>query len=313
MTTNVPTNGFIAPPAIPNQAAPQGVPAVPEVRLNTSAGDGAVHQYPNQVPGFAPVPQPTGQAPAPQQQAPAALTQADITALITNALAQGQTAAVQQPAQPAVTPERPEWLTSSINQFDVAGIEDPIIKSMAEVLQLSGKDLDLDRVLGNALAKGDASLVDVAYLAEKAGPQAQQLASIAKGIVQAVEAKSVAITNEVHASVGGEANWNQAASLFNNAAPAELKTVVAAMLDSTNATQIKAAAKIVGEFARTSGHLPQAGSPLLNSESAGVVGQGLSKAQFQAELGKLTKDTPTYESEREALFVRRALGKRSGL
>lgn len=309
-TQNVQTNGFVAQPAAPaNLAQPQ----VPEVRLNSSDGNGVPHQYPNQVPGF-PVVQPVQGQPPAAQPAQQVLTQADITALITNALSQGQPAAApNQAAQPVANSERPTWLKDSIATFDVSSIDDPIIKSMAEVLQLGGKDLDLDRVLGNALAKGDASLVDVAYLAEKGGPQAQQLASIAKGIVNAVNAKSESITTEVHALVGGEANWNQASSVFNSAAPQELKVVVATMLDSTDEKQIKAAAKIVAEFSKTSGHLPQAGAALLNSESAGVLGQGLSKAQFQAELGKLTKDTPTYESEREALFVRRSLGKRGGL
>ena len=108
---------------------------------------------------------------------------------------------------------------------------------------------DLDRVLGNALALGDPNLVDVAYIAEKGGKNAQQIAEIAKGIVQAVNAKSDAITQEIHALAGGEAQWSQSAAVFNKVAPEALRTVVKTMLDSTDANKIKAGAKIVGHDA----------------------------------------------------------------
>lgn len=103
-TQNVQTNGFVAQPAAPaNLAQPQ----VPEVRLNSSDGNGVPHQYPNQVPGFPVVPPVQGQPPA-AQPAQQVLTQADITALITNALSQGQPAtAPNQAAQPIANSERP--------------------------------------------------------------------------------------------------------------------------------------------------------------------------------------------------------------
>ena len=204
-------------------------------------------------------------------------------------------------------------MQSSANEFDVNQINDPIIKSMATVLQTAGKDLDLDRVLGKALAFGDPALVDLAYLRDAGGPQAAQLAEIAKGIVQAVNAKAEAVTNEVYNSVGGEAVWYSSVAAFNQSAPHELKVTVAQMLDSTNENFIKAGAKIVAEFGRSSGLIPQQGAPLLNSASAGVQGQGLTREQFQVELRKIDSNSPGFEQAREALFARRALGKRSGL
>ena len=320
-TTNVPTNGFNAPPA----AGPAPVPQVPNQGFQVPPagdpprmpnGNGHPIAAPNQQPGWV---QNQGQ-PQPQQQ-PAAQQPAaqpdlnNVVALLQAALAGQQAPAQQAPAtqQPQADAMRPNWMQSSANEFDVNQINDPIIKTMATVLQTAGKDLDLDRVLGKALAFGDPALVDLAYLRDAGGPQAAQLAEIAKGIVQAVNAKAEAVTNEVYSSVGGEAVWHSSVAAFNQSAPHELKVTVSQMLDSTNENFIKAGAKIVAEFGRSSGLIPQQGAPLLNSASAGVQGQGLTREQFQAELRKIDQNSPGFEQAREALFARRALGKRSGL
>ena len=319
--THVPTDGFNAPPA----AGPAPTPQVPSQGFQVPPagdpprmpnGNGHPIAAPNQQPGWVPnpgqQPQPQAQQPAPQGQQPADLT--NVVAMLQAALAGQQAPAQQAPAQqPAADAVRPNWMQSSANEFDVNQINDPIIKSMATVLQTAGKDLDLDRVLGKALAFGDPALVDLAYLRDAGGPQAAQLAEIAKGIVQAVNAKAEAVTNEVYSSVGGEAVWHSSVAAFNQSAPHELKVTVAQMLDSTNENFIKAGAKIVAEFGRNSGLIPQQGAPLLNSASAGVQGQGLTREQFQAELRKIDQNSPGFEQAREALFARRALGKRSGL
>lgn len=320
--THVPTNGFNAPPA----AGPAPTPTVPNQGFNVppagdpprmpNQGNGNPIVAPNQQPGWVQnpgqQPQQQTQQPAPQNQQPADLS--NVVALLQAALAGQQAPAQQAPVQqPAADAVRPNWMQSSANEFDVNQINDPIIKSMATVLQTAGKDLDLDRVLGKALSFGDPALVDVAYLRDAGGPQAAQLAEIAKGIVQAVNAKAEAVTNEVYSSVGGEAVWHSSVAAFNQSAPHELKVTVAQMLDSTNENFIKAGAKIVAEFGRNSGLIPQQGAPMLNSASAGVQGQGLTREQFQAELRKIDPNTPGFEQAREALFARRALGKRSGL
>ncbi len=268
------------------------------------------HQYPGQKPGYVqeppkPTQQPVqGQVPGQQAAAPGL----DLAAILQAALAG------QKPAEPPVQAAKPNWVPGSINEFNVDSIEDPIIKSMASVLKVAGKDLDLNRVLGNALAFGDPNLVDVAYISEKGGANAQQLTEIAKGIVQAVEAKSAAIMSEVHALAGGEAQWAQSTAVFNKVAPQELRITVASMLDSTNPAFIKAGAKIVAEFGRSSGQLPQVGSNLLTGASAGLgAAQGLTAAQFKIEQFKLDPQAPGFKEAREALFARRALGKRAGL
>ena len=320
--THVPTNGFNAPPA----AGPTPVPQAPNQGFQVPPagdpprvydGNGHPIAAPNQQPGWVQNP---GQHPQQQTQqpaqAPAQPDMSSVVAMLQAALAGQPPANAQapaQPAQPQADAIRPNWMHTSTNEFDVSQINDPIIKSMATVLQTAGKDLDLDRVLGKALAFGDPALVDLAYLRDAGGPQAAQLAEIAKGIVQAVNAKAEAVTNEVYNSVGGEAVWHSSVAAFNQSAPHELKVTVAQMLDSTNENFIKAGAKIVAEFGRSSGLIPQQGAPMLNSASAGVQGQGLTREQFQSELRKIDPNSAGFEQAREALFARRALGKRSGL
>ena len=320
-TTHVPTNGFNAPPA----AGPAPVPQVPNQGFQVPpAGDpprmpndnGHTIAAPNQQPGWVQNPGQPQQQTQQQTKQPTQPDMPSVVAVLQDALAGQPPANAQapaQPAQPQADATRPNWMQSSANEFDVNQINDPIIKSMATVLQIAGKDLDLDRVLGKALAFGDPALVDLAYLRDAGGPQAAQLAEIAKGIVQAVNAKADAVTSEVYASVGGEDVWHSSVAAFNQSAPHELKVTVSQMLDSTNENFIKAGAKIVAEFGRSSGLIPQQGAPLLNSASAGVQGQGLTREQFQAELRKIDQNSPGFEQSREALFARRALGKRSGL
>jgi len=315
MAEQVATNGFIAPPPVPGApavAAPaptvQSFPPVPPV-----PGSGTPVQLPGQQPGYLHLqPQAPGAAPAAPAPAPAAQDLNGIVAMLQQAL--GQQPGAQPPAAPAPPDAgKPAWMQSTVAEFNVDTIQDPILKSMATTMQLVGKDLDLDRVLGRALAHGDENLIDLAYLQEKGGANAANLAQIAKGIVQSVNAKAEAVTREVHGIAGGEAQWNQATAVFNQAAPQELKLVVKQMLDSTNDQFIKAGAKIVAEFGRSSGMIPQIGAPTLGAATSGLNAQGLSKAAFQLELQKLDQNSPDYQSARESLYTRRSLGKRAGL
>lgn len=323
---HVPTNGFSgipgpsgqpAGPALPgDQSLPPGVPPAGPPALPRAPSEPA--QFAGHTPGWVQNPgqgqQPPAlpQAPAAAPAAPGALP-ADLAGMLQAALASvnGQPA---PGAAPAPLTERPAWAPDGVAKFDVSGIEDPIIKSMAGILQTVGKDLDLDRVLGRALASGDATLIDHAYLQEKGGANGQQIYEIAKGIVQAVNEKSAAIEREVHNIAGGQAQWEQATAIFNNAAPAEFKVLVKTLLDSTNPAYIKAGAKLVSDFGRNSGQLPQIGSGLLTGQAGNpATAGGLDKYQFQTELVKLNPNDRNYLAAREDLFKRRALGRAAGL
>lgn len=325
--THVPTNGFsgvpnAGAPAVPvpdGQSAaqlPPGVPpAGPPALTPQQRNSSEPIALPGQTPGYVPQ-QPAALPATPAQAAQAPAGTPDLTnvvALLQQALGTQAPAAAPAAATPAGQEDRPDWLKTSVADFDISTIDDPIIRSMATVLQTAGKDIDLDRAISKALKYGDAGLVDVAYLTEKGGANAAQLVTIAQGLVQSVTAQSDAIMSEVYSTTGGEAGWDASVASFNTSAPQALRTTVAAMLDSTNKAQIKAGAQIIAEFGRAGGHIPQQGAPLLNAAAgSSASAQGLDKRGFQAELRKLDVNSPDYNEQRENLFSRREIGRRLG-
>ena len=280
MTTAVPTEGFNAPPA---GGAPNGnpIPIPPQVT--------------------APAPDATPAAAAP---APAGL----------DAAIAAMTAAIQSitPATPAAQAAVEPAVESSLNGYDVNSIEDPIIKSMATVMQTVGKGVDMDRAIGKAIEDGRTDLIDVAYLREVGGANAQDLITIATGLVNAVAAKSASVSNEVYTLAGGQANWDAGVAVFNQAAPSELRLVIAQMLDSGKEQLIKAGAKMVVEFSKNSGKLPNVNPLLQSGASAPAAAQALDKVSFQTELRKLDPNARDFQSQREQLFARRQLGRQLG-
>lgn len=280
MTQAVPTEGFTAPPA---GGAPNGnpIPIPPQVT--------------------APAQEATPAAAAP---APAGL----------DAAIAAMTAAIQSitPAAPATPAANEPAVGSGLNGYDVNSIDDPIIKSMATVMQTVGKGVDLDRAIGKAIEDGRTDLIDVAYLREVGGANAQDLITIATGLVNAVAAKSASVSNEVHALAGGQANWDAGVAVFNQAAPSELRLVVAQMLDSGKEQLIKAGAKMVVEFSKNSGKLPNVNPLLQTGASAPAAAQALDKVAFQTELRKLDPNSRDFQAQREQLFARRQLGRQLG-
>lgn len=269
----------------------------------------------NQQPGF--VVPPAGNAP---DQVPATPAQQAQAPQGNDALASA-IAALTQALGTQVTPVEPaaqaapaiQGVPQNLNEFDVSSLDDPIMRSMATVMQTVGKDLDMDRAIGKALANGRVDLIDVAYITEKGGANAQQLITIAQGLVQAVEAKSAAATAKVYAMAGGQQQWDAGIAAFNSGAPQELRVVVGQMLDSGKDNLIDAGAKIIVEFSKNSGLLPQ-NKPLLQQGAASAVAaQALDKVGFQAELRKLNPNERGFEAARAELFARRQAGKNLGM
>lgn len=244
---------------------------------------------------------------APTTDAPATNVDATVAALLAALQA-------QQPAAPSATPSVPAEPAAAgkLNTLDVSSIEDPILRSMATVMQTIGKGIDMDRAIGLAIERGDTGLIDKAYLREQGGANAEQLITIADGIVQAVEQQSVAVTNEVHALAGGSAGWDVAVAAFNKSASPEMRSVVKLMLDSEKKTQITAGAKLVVEFAKQSGFVPEVNPLIQNGGAAASSAQALSKEEFQAALRTLNPNDRQYQAQRGDLFARRQQGKQLG-
>jgi len=213
------------------------------------------------------------------------------------------------PSTPAAV--APTQSTGTLNVLDPSTIEDPTIRSMAGAFKSLGAGLDFDRIFSKALESGDANLLDMAYLREKAGANADSLAGLAESIVRVISQQADTAQNAVHALAGGAANWNASTAAFNKGAPPEFKLAVQQMLNSGKDAQINAAAKLVVQFAKGQGYVPTPAG-LLSTDAAPGAGQALSKADFQSELQKLNPNARDYQAQRGELFVRRALGRTLG-
>lgn len=289
-TTAVATNGF------------QGIPQAP-VRDTNPQITGEQNLPPlNPTPGFNP---PAGTPMVTSQTIPALQAPAQAPA--------------QQPAQapvPQATPDLVELSgvpTSNLRDFDIGTIDDPVIKSTASILLASSPDLDLDRALANAIKFGQPDLIDIAYLKEKGGANADNLITIAKSLVTQIA--NVADSNEkaVYAVAGGQEGWTTAVTAFNQFAdPAQRKTI-ADLLDSGNPQFVQYAAQTVVAFSKQSGAVPFTGQQVQTGQASVAASQGLSKQQFQAELSKLNRNAHDYAEQSNALLGRRQLGKQIGL
>lgn len=282
----VPTQGFQAP----------GIPAVPPASQQT--------------PGFVvpPLPAPVV-PPAGTEPAPAAVPANDALAAAVAALTEAMKGKTPEGKDPEPKPEGAA--PQSLNALDPSTLEDPTLRSMAGAFKALGAGLDFDRVFANALDNNNAELLDIAYLKEKGGANADGLIDLAKSIVRLVEQKSEINTKAVYAKAGGEAQWAAATAAFNKGAPQAFKEAVAAMMNSGKDSAILQAAELVVQYAKTQGFVPSP-APLLNLGAPAAVGQGLGKAEFQAELRKLDPQDRDYATKRETLFVRRQLGKQVG-
>lgn len=278
--------------------------AVPTDGFNVAPGNGPAIQPPNAQPGFVP---PNAQQNA-EPQAPAQRVNQPDAGL--SAAIAAMTAALQanKAPEPATVPE----VVGGLNEYDVNSIDDPAIKGMATVLKNAASGIDLDRAIGKAIEYGDIGLIDSAYLREAGGANADQLVAIAQGLVQTIEAKSQEVTAKVYALAGSEDSWNASTAVFNSQAPAELKTVVSTMLDSKRPDLVQAAAKMVVEFGKSSGQVPQVGRNVQSGLAAVPSAMALDKAGFQEELHKLNPNARDFEQKRSELFARRQMGKRMG-
>jgi hypothetical protein len=275
---NVATDGFTIPP-IPSTAQPAG--------SQPPAGQAA----------------PAQPAPAPASQG---FTQADIDRAVQAALAGQQTPA---PAAPVQAP-----LGNPAAALDIAdaAAQDSLLTSLTSTFTTLGNGVDINRAIGNALSLNNPALIDKAYLQEKGGANAAALLALAESIVGRVQDQTKAAESAVYKAAGDKPTWDAAAAAFNQKAPAHLKAVVAKLLESGNPEAIGSGAQYVLDYARSQGLVPQQAG--LVQSGAGVPGaQGLSKQQFQAELFKLDKRSPTFEADRGALFAKRQVGKQLGI
>lgn len=212
----------------------------------------------------------------------------------------------------ALKPKAEEQQQASVST-DIQGTGDDVLDAMVQSVALAHPKLSIDRAVGEAVAYGDARFIDEAYIREVAGKDADRLIRIAKAAVFRVQETATQLKDAVFNTVGGEDNWNTAVSAFNSAAPKELRSAVATMLESGKANQVKAAAQLVSQYAASGGFIRSGAKGGATAFGAAAGSQGLSKADFQTELGKLDRNARDFREKREELFNRRTIGQKAGL
>lgn len=245
--------------------------------------------------------------------------QAEFAAFLEWKKSQGTPAATTTPTP--VTP-KPVERTSGFETMGADGAltatkaaaqADAYVMSIFSTFEMVAPDLDLARAVGNALDRGDASLIDTKYIVEKAGDKAGKLIEVAKGLVNHVTTTVDKLTKDIYASAGGEAQWNAAVEVFNKAAPKYLREFVAQGVDSANPARIQTAVESMLDFVKQNGGVPTAPQGHVRAGGgAPNAAMGLSKAEYQAERMKLDRRARDYADQERELTARRQLGKQMG-
>lgn len=225
----------------------------------------------------------------------------------------GKSPADASPEVP-VTPEveKPEFTPDNL-----ANTGNPVldagIKMMQQVAGLNSADVE--RIMAKAYERGDASLIDTAYIKERFKEHADYVEQLAGEYIKHTQERVTTVVDEVYKAAGGKEGWELANQTFAAHAPEHLKNAVEALSNSENFT---AAAQLVIEFARSSGMVPVPGEHI---QGGGAVANGaLSQENFRKELSALRKSVGnrSFESgpakaQYDALVRRRQAGMQRGI
>lgn len=177
--------------------------------------------------------------------------------------------------------------------------------------ELTKGKVDTERAFGHAVERGDASLIDSAYLREKLGDGADAVINSAKQTLEYVQGKAQRGLQEVYQKFGGEDAAKSAAAYFNANADAPARAAMKQLLDSGNTESIEYAIKHITEYARNAGHAIVHNQPTLGQPTSGA--KGISAAEYHKAIQELPRNTDENSPEYQALVERRRLGKQLGM
>ena len=187
------------------------------------------------------------------------------------------------------------------------------IKMMQQTAGLNADDVN--RILSNAFERGDASLVDTAYIKERFGEHAGYVEQLAKAYIEHTTEQTQSTVKAVYELAGGEEAWGLHNQTFQQHAPKHLQAAAHALAEAGDFTQ---AASLIVEFSKGTGLVPVAGQHI---QGGGAVANGaLTAAGFKDELSKLratvgnrSLESGPAKAQYDALVRRRQAGRQAGL
>jgi hypothetical protein len=216
------------------------------------------------------------------------------------------------PVVPAVLPVTEPTTTDSVMDTGNAAL-DAAINVFTTVTKAT--EADMVRAVGKALEYGREDLIDVAFIKEKFGVNADQAIQLAKAAITEKASNLVRQETEVHTLAGGKANWDAAISVYHTNAPEYMKAAIVGLMDSG---KVKEGTQMLLDFAKSQGLTP--GAPLLDNPAVvpGAAG-ALDATGFRVELDKLYKEaggrsleSGVYGDRYKSLMARRDAGRQLG-
>lgn len=218
------------------------------------------------------------------------------------------------PVAPTVLPEVVAAGPATSNAMDTGNAAlDAAINVFTTVTKAT--EGDMVRAVGKALEYGREDLIDVAFIKEKFGVNADQAIQLAKAAITEKAAHIARQTTEVHTLAGGKANWDAAVSVYHTNAPEYMKAAIQGLMDTG---KVKEGTQMLLDYAKSQGLAP--GTVLLDNPAVvpGAAG-ALDAAGFRVELDKLYKEaggrsleSGAYGERYASLMARREAGRKLG-
>lgn len=204
--------------------------------------------------------------------------------------------------------------TGGLNDADLSSLGVPGLASSVALIRQQYPNLDLERAVGKAVENQDVSLLDVHYLREVAGANADILIAHLTDVTTHAFEHTQGVVQGIYNSVGGEAKWNAMATSFREKAPALILDAVRAKLDSPNIKDVQEAVEYVKQFAADNGLV---NTPATRPNVNGAASEKhLTREEYIKEIRTLTKDRSLSKRERQSkedeLQKRRSLSIEAG-
>lgn len=178
--------------------------------------------------------------------------------------------------------ERP---TGGLNDLKTEDITDTRVRSIAGILDAHYPTLDKERLLGRAVATGDPELIDLHYLRDIAGDQADLLQPLLEEVVNTVANGYEEAVNSIYEYVGGRDQWEAIRGQFVNKAPQGMRNYVRSLIDSQDPDKVREGIEFIVDYSRRTG-LVDTPQRRLYGDNVGD-GASLTQQQYLEEYAKL--------------------------